>query len=130
MDGRLRTARELAEALHASEAHLSKVLQRLERAGLVKSRRGPGGGFQLARPPGEISLREVCEAVEGRYEASDCPFGLSICDGQGVLAEELGKVTGRLLEFLERTKLSAWRIQTTPKRVSCQMHTSGTRRPV
>ncbi|MCF8044104.1 MAG: Rrf2 family transcriptional regulator, partial [Desulfarculaceae bacterium] len=43
--------RELAARLKVSEAHLAKVMQRLGRAGLVRSQRGPKGGFALERNP-------------------------------------------------------------------------------
>lgn len=45
--------------------YLEQIFQRLRRAGLVTSKRGPGGGYMLARAPARISLREVVEAVEG-----------------------------------------------------------------
>lgn len=45
--------------------YLEQIFQRLRRAGLVSGRRGPGGGFRLARPAREITLRDVVEAVEG-----------------------------------------------------------------
>ncbi len=45
--------------------YLEQIFQRLRRAGLVTSKRGPGGGYLLARPAAEITLREVVEAVEG-----------------------------------------------------------------
>ncbi len=45
--------------------YLEQIFQRLRRAGLVDSKRGPGGGYTLARPPVEISLREIVEALEG-----------------------------------------------------------------
>ncbi len=45
--------------------YLEQIFQRLRRAGLVASKRGPGGGYTLARPPAQITLREVVEAVEG-----------------------------------------------------------------
>jgi Rrf2 family protein len=45
--------------------YLEQIFQRLRRAKLVRGKRGPGGGYVLARPPGEITLREVIEAVEG-----------------------------------------------------------------
>jgi Rrf2 family protein len=45
--------------------YLEQIFQRLRRAGLVQSKRGPGGGYTLARSPARISLREVVEAVEG-----------------------------------------------------------------
>jgi Rrf2 family protein len=45
--------------------YLEQIFQRLRRAGLVHSKRGPGGGYTLARPPEEISLKEIVEALEG-----------------------------------------------------------------
>ena len=45
--------------------YLEQIFQRLRRAGLVRSKRGPGGGYTLARSSGEISLREIIEALEG-----------------------------------------------------------------
>ncbi|HVP30402.1 MAG TPA: Rrf2 family transcriptional regulator [Myxococcota bacterium] len=45
--------------------YLEQIFQRLRRAKLVRSKRGPGGGYSLARAPSEISLRDVVEAVEG-----------------------------------------------------------------
>jgi Rrf2 family protein len=45
--------------------YLEQIFQRLRRARLVSSKRGPGGGYTLARRPSEITLRDVAEAVEG-----------------------------------------------------------------
>jgi Rrf2 family protein len=45
--------------------YLEQIFQRLRRAGLIRSKRGPGGGYTLARAPEEISLREIIEALEG-----------------------------------------------------------------
>ena len=49
--------------------YLEQIFQRLRKADLVTGKRGPGGGYLLARPPVEISLREVVEAVEGSPSA-------------------------------------------------------------
>ena len=45
--------------------YLEQIFQRLRRARLVQSKRGPGGGYTLARRPAEITLRDVVEAIEG-----------------------------------------------------------------
>ncbi len=63
--GKRMSAQERAEAVNVSEAHLAKVFQTLVKEGLVTSVRGPGGGFQLARDPGEISLFHIYTAIEG-----------------------------------------------------------------
>ena len=50
--------------------YLEQIFRRLRRADLVTSKRGPGGGYTLARPAREISLRDVVEAVEGPLETA------------------------------------------------------------
>jgi len=48
--------------------YLEQIFQRLRRAELVRSKRGPGGGYLLARSPEQITLRQIVEAVEGPLE--------------------------------------------------------------
>jgi len=62
----------LASAIDAPESFVAKLMQQLVQAGLVKSRRGTGGGFQLARRAGRISLLEVVEAIEGPTHLNAC----------------------------------------------------------
>jgi len=57
--------REVSRATSIPETFLSKIFQRLVRSGLVRSRRGFHGGFLLARPASQITLREVVEALQG-----------------------------------------------------------------
>ncbi len=69
----------LAERIGASIAHLSKVLQRLQRAGFVTAVRGPKGGFHLARPAAEISLLSIYETIEGALEVRHCLLDKPVC---------------------------------------------------
>jgi Rrf2 family protein len=105
------TASAMATALGVSEAHLSKVLQRLTRAGLVRGTRGPRGGYRLTRPAGQISLREVYEAVEGSLTVDHCLLGVPVC-GQGKcpvasLFEKLGR---EMIRVLGKTTLSDFQV--------------------
>ena len=59
------TVKEITGRTLVSEAHLSKVMQRLAKAGLVKSTRGPKGGFVLGDSGLSISLLSIFEAIEG-----------------------------------------------------------------
>lgn len=45
--------------------YLEQIFQRLRKSGLVRGKRGPGGGYILARAPSEISLRHIVEGLEG-----------------------------------------------------------------
>ena len=50
---------------NTSEPYLSNVIQRLARAGLLRSHRGVAGGYSLGRPAGKITFRDIMEALEG-----------------------------------------------------------------
>ena len=57
--------RVIGDRQHIPSRYLEQIFQRLRRAKLVQGKRGPGGGYTLARPASEITLRDVIEAVEG-----------------------------------------------------------------
>jgi FeS assembly SUF system regulator len=65
-------ARDLAVQTQIPEPTASKVLKKLARAGVVISQRGPKGGYALARPPEEIGVHEVIEAIEGPIAVTEC----------------------------------------------------------
>lgn len=58
-------APEIAKAQGVALHYVQQVLQRLKKGGIVKSSRGPHGGYHLSRPAREITLRDVLVAVEG-----------------------------------------------------------------
>jgi Rrf2 family protein len=95
----------MAEALGVSDAHLAKVMQRLARAGLVRSVRGPKGGFALGRPAEKTSLLEIYEAVEGPLTDSNCLLDRPVCDGNCMLGGLLDTVNRLVRETLAGTKL-------------------------
>lgn len=74
--------RRIGERQQIPHRFLEQIFQRLRRAGLVTGKRGPGGGFVLARPPSQISLREVVEAVDGPIVGDPPPID-GTADGSG-----------------------------------------------
>lgn len=78
-ENKVTSVKEMASAIGASEAHLSKVFQRLAKAGLVQSGRGPKGGFSLSRPAASISLYDIFEVMEGSDAQGDCPVHRPVC---------------------------------------------------
>lgn len=70
--GEVLSAAALAEFHGVSPSYLLKHLQSLSRAGLLATAPGPKGGYQLGRPPEEISLLDVILAVEGSAPAFRC----------------------------------------------------------
>ena len=66
-----------------SESYLEQLIAKLRKAGLVKSVRGAGGGYMLAKPASEISVGDILRALEGNLDAVNCP-GLEedgFCEG-------------------------------------------------
>jgi Rrf2 family protein len=72
-----RTTDQIAEATRVPRAYLSKVLQSLIRSGLVNSQRGLGGGMSLGKPPTELTILEVVNAVEPIQRIRTCPLGIA-----------------------------------------------------
>jgi len=104
---RVFSVREIAAIMNGSEAHLSKVLQRLARVGLVKSNRGPKGGFLLGKREDRITLLDIYEAIEGPLVSSKCLFDKPICNGDQCIFGDLLKITSaRYRAYLEGMKLS------------------------
>ncbi|MGK5086044.1 Rrf2 family transcriptional regulator [Bdellovibrionota bacterium FG-2] len=71
---RPRTTQQIAEATKAPAGYLSKVLQNLSKANLVNSQRGLGGGFTLTRPPNELTIYEIVQAVDPLPRILSCPL--------------------------------------------------------
>ncbi|MBK8169219.1 MAG: Rrf2 family transcriptional regulator [Sandaracinaceae bacterium] len=64
-DGRATQVRDIAERQDIPARFLEQIFQDLKRAGLVSSKRGPRGGYQLAKPPDQIRMGDVIRALEG-----------------------------------------------------------------
>jgi len=74
---------EIARAAEVPVSFLAKVLQILAREGIVESYRGTGGGFTLLKPVGEITLRQIIEAVEGDIALNQCLVHKDACKRAG-----------------------------------------------
>jgi len=86
---------------------LNKIFQSLVKAGLIKSHRGSKGGFSLARPANEITLREIVERIEGPIYLNKCLIRRGECAQQDICpAHEVWKeAQKKMLEILEKTTL-------------------------
>jgi Rrf2 family protein len=62
---------EIAQRQNIPDRYLEQMLTSLRRARILRSIRGPKGGYQLARPPAEVPLLEVVAALEGETPARD-----------------------------------------------------------
>ena len=80
-DAQLPTSvRDIAERTGLPQPYLEQILLALKGAGLVRSKRGVGGGYVLARPPEEITLAQIVEALEGPIGMTECSVAVGQCD--------------------------------------------------
>ena len=70
------TVQQIAAITKVPGPYLSKLMQGLVRAGLVRSQRGLGGGFRLERQPSEVTMWDIVEAVDPLKRIESCPLGI------------------------------------------------------
>jgi Rrf2 family protein len=79
MKERVLVVDDIAIVMDIPKSFLAKILQRLTKAGIVKSSRGIKGGFQLAKNPRQISLLDVIEAIQGPAGMNRCAINKDTC---------------------------------------------------
>jgi Rrf2 family protein len=109
---------EIAARERIPRQFLVKIIQELIHKGLVRSRRGPRGGYVLARPARDVTFRQVIEAVEGPIslnactgEHADCSF-LGLCGMERIWREG----QRRVMELFENTTIADVRFPPVPAR--------------
>jgi len=101
------SCKELAGLLEVSEHHMAKVMQRVARARIATSTRGPKGGFVLARPAEEITFLQVMEAIDGPLEVPRCLIGQPKCTGKEcVLSGLLDDIYDKSHAYFRQTTLA------------------------
>jgi Rrf2 family protein len=107
------TTRAMAKAEGMPQGYLAKVLQRLVKAGFIKSAKGRERGYVFAMPPEEISLLALFESLETQPLFDDCPLRHCACGGTNANCHIYSQwlvATRRFKELLEETTISsaAW----------------------
>ncbi len=102
------SARELAESYDLPPELLAKVLQQLVRAGLLSSQQGIRGGYGLARPPLEISVADVINAIDGPMTVTACSESDQSCDQYTKcnIRDPLWKLKDRIVSALTATTVA------------------------
>ncbi|MEI6888310.1 MAG: RrF2 family transcriptional regulator [Bacteroidales bacterium] len=99
----------IAEFTGFSKNHIAKVLQRLVKSDLLRSVRGPAGGFTMKKEPGELNLLDIYQAIEGPIELTDCPLSYDICNfDRCLMGNVINKLTSEFRKFLEEQTLSSY----------------------
>ncbi|MFN2198567.1 MAG: RrF2 family transcriptional regulator [Anaerolineales bacterium] len=107
---------QIKEEMLIPRAFLQRIISELSQAHLIQTFPGPSGGIQLARPPEEISLRDIVDAMEGPLcisdcliQPQDCPLSTA-CPVRG----RWGRLERMILAELEQTSLAQLAAETLP----------------
>ncbi|MBN2145601.1 MAG: Rrf2 family transcriptional regulator [Candidatus Aureabacteria bacterium] len=100
-------SRDISDTFKISEAHLQKVIQRLGRAQMVITTRGPAGGIMLAKNGGRVTLMQIFEIMEGKLSDDPCLLGKSVCSGKNCFLQKISDdISKQIKEYLQETKIS------------------------
>ncbi len=107
-DGKPTQSGEVAARQAIPESYLEQLLATLRRAGFLRSVRGPQGGHSLARPPEQILVSDVIEALEGPIMAVDCLDETNGCakDGGCAQSEMWAAVRDAIVGVLSNTTIA------------------------
>lgn len=108
--GRKVPVSEMTRVCRASADHLNKVCQKLTRAGILRGRRGQGGGLSLALPAAKIRLARIYELFEGPIGDPNCVLKRAPCQGTGdgrcVFSLDLAPLHARIEAYFRGTSLA------------------------
>jgi len=89
---------------------LLKIMPSLIKAGIIKSQRGAGGGYTLAKDAGEISLLDILEAIEGPIRLNRCLIDYDLCTREAApgckVHQALEKIQARLADDLAGCRIA------------------------
>lgn len=94
--------KEISQKLDIPHHFLAKILQSLSKSGLLKSQKGPSGGFALGTDPANITLYQIVEAIDGDEFMTQCVLGLPVCGGENPcpVHEQWGKLRDEIYAML------------------------------
>jgi Rrf2 family iron-sulfur cluster assembly transcriptional regulator len=103
------TIKEIAKRQGVSVAYLEQLLNKLRKSRLIKSRKGPGGGYMINKKPEEISVGIILNSLEGPVAIAQCldPSAKGCKRVEGCVARLLWKSLGEKIEdFLDTITLN------------------------
>ena len=103
------TIKEIAKRQGVSVSYLEQLMNRLRKSELIKSRKGPGGGYVINRKPAEISVGMILNSLEGPVAITQClgPTAKGCKRVEGCVVRLLWKSLGEKIEgFLDTINLN------------------------
>jgi Rrf2 family protein len=102
-------AAKIAEITGLSKNHIAKVLQRLVKNDMLKSVRGPAGGFTLKVDPAKVSLLDIFQSIEGNLDVGECPLSYELCGfDRCLMGSVVNRLTSEFRAFLQEKTLASY----------------------
>jgi len=107
-EGKYAMVKNVAEEEGIPAHFLAKILQQLARKGLLRSSKGPTGGFALKMDPNEIRLLDIVEALDGLGPYQQCAVGLAECNDEMPCGahDNWKALRSRIMEYLGRNTIA------------------------
>jgi Rrf2 family transcriptional regulator, iron-sulfur cluster assembly transcription factor len=107
-EGKYAMVKNIAEQEEIPAHFLAKILQQLARKGLLRSSKGPTGGFALRVPAEEVRLVDIVEALDGLTPYQQCASGLSECsdDMPCPMHDSWKALRSRIMDYLGRNTIA------------------------
>jgi Rrf2 family protein len=107
-EGKFAMVKNIAQEEHIPAHFLAKILQQLARKGLLRSSKGPTGGFALRVDPAEIRLLDIVESLDGLAPYQQCASGLSECsdDMPCSMHDSWVNLRSRIMDYLGRNTIA------------------------
>ena len=103
---KLTSVKEIATALQISANHLSKVMQRLCKAGYIESIKGVNGGFRLIVDPESLPFIDIYELFDGKIADDSCLLSRDGCQKNCIFGDLIDSVNKQVKKQFENTKIS------------------------
>lgn len=100
---------ELVKALSVPRPFMRKILQQLNKARVLESSKGQGGGFELHLQPKDISLIQIMYIFQGKLKLNECFLKKNICPNKGkcVLRKKIQLIENNVLKQLQKINIAA-----------------------
>jgi Rrf2 family protein len=107
-EGKFAMVKNIAEQEEIPAHFLAKILQQLARKGLLRSSKGPTGGFALRVPPSDVRLLDIVEALDGLTAYQQCASGLAECSDEMPCSmhDSWMSLRSRIMDYLGRNTIA------------------------
>ncbi|MFB3828162.1 MAG: Rrf2 family transcriptional regulator [Bryobacteraceae bacterium] len=107
-EGKYAMVKNIAESEQIPAHFLAKILQQLARKGMLRSSKGPTGGFAMRTAPADVKLLDIVEALDGLAAYQKCASGLSECSDEVPCSmhDSWVALRGRIMDYLGQNSIA------------------------